>query len=131
MELISLNDFGKRIDDNGYYLEPTVKYIINLENEIYNQTKIFESFVIMGPAPAIKNYHAWLNEHGFNTVSPNPTNDFVASYYGVKPLWKTEYSQGVVVKAVNDDDYYIVMECSSKNRGYKHTQIIVTMGGCL
>lgn len=58
---------------------------------------------------------------------PNPTNEIVAPFYGIGPLWKTEYSQGVVVKAEDDDDYYIVMECSSKNKGYKHTKVILTM----
>lgn len=62
---------------------------------------------------------------------PNPTNEVVAPYYGVGPLWKTEYSQGIVVRAEDDDDYYIVMECSSKNKGYKHTKVILTMGGCM
>lgn len=85
----------------------------------------------MGPAPALTNYHAWLNENGFDIDMPNPTNKFVEPYYGVKPLWKTDYSQGIVVKAENEDDYYIVMECSRLNRGYKYTKIILTMAGCL
>lgn len=38
---------------------------------------------------------------------------------------------GIVVKAEEDDDYYIVMECSSKNTGFEHTQILLTMGGCM
>lgn len=50
---------------------------------------------------------------------------------GVKPLWKTDYSQGIVVMAEDESDYFIVMECSSRNRGYKHTKIILTMGGCM
>ena len=74
---------------------------------------------------------AWLFENGFNVDAPNPTNEVVACYYGVKPLWKTAYSQGVVVKAEKDSDYYIVMECSSKNKGYRHAQVILTMGGCM
>lgn len=31
--------------------------------------------------------------------------------------------------AENDNDYFIVMECSSKNKGYKHAKVILTMGG--
>ena len=31
----------------------------------------------------------------------------------------------------NDIDYYIVMECSNKNKGYKHLKVILTMGGCM
>ena len=95
------------------------------------QAEIITSFQVMGAPPAIKNYHAWLFENGFDIEVPNPTNEFVSAYYGVKPLWKTAYSQGVVVKAENDDDYFIVMECSNKNRGYKHTKIILTLGGCM
>ena len=76
-------------------------------------------------------YHAWLLENGFNVNSPNPTNEFVAQYYGIKPLWKTDYSQGIVVMDEYDSDYFIVTECSNKNKGYKHAKIILTMGGCI
>ena len=40
------------------------------------------------------------------------------------------FSQGIVVK-IDDDDFYIVMECSKKNKGYKNTKVILTLGGCL
>ena len=116
---------------DGYELIPTEKYMINIDEEMDYQMAILSSFKIMGPPPALKNYHAWLFENGFNVNSPNPTNEFVAPYYGVKPLWKTDYSQGIVVMAENDSDYYIVMECSNKNRGYKHTKVILTLGGCM
>lgn len=116
---------------DGYELIPTEKYMINIDEEMDYQMAILSSFKIMGPPPALKNYHAWLFENGFNVNSPNPTNEFVAPYYGVKPLWKTDYSQGIVVKDENDSDYYIVMECSNKNRGYKHTKVILTLGGCM
>ena len=33
--------------------------------------------------------------------------------------------------AENESDYYIVMECSGKNVGYKHTMVILTMGDCM
>lgn len=122
---------GMKVTTGGYELETNVKYVINLEDEIKYQFAILESFQIMGPAPALKNYHAWLYDNNFNVDLPNPTNVFVAPFYGVKPLWKTEFSQGVVVKAENEEDYYIVMECSRLNKGYKHTKIIVTLGGCL
>ena len=92
---------------------------------------IFASIQIMGPPPAIKNYHAWLFENGFDMNAPNPTNAVVSSYYGVKPLWKTPYSQGIVVMAEDEDDYFIVMECSNKNKGYKRTMVILTLGGCV
>ena len=105
--------------------------MIDIEEEMEFQMATMMSFQIMGPPPALKNYHAWLFENGFDVETPNPTNELVASYYGVKPLWKTDYSQGIVVKAENDSDYFIVMECSNKNKGYKHTQVILTLGGCM
>ncbi len=117
------------IDD--YELDPTEKYVVDIESEIEFQGAIMMSFQVMEPPLAIKNYHAWLFENGFDVEMPNPTNEFVAPYYGVKPLWKTAYSQGIVVKVENDDDYFIVMECSRENRGYKHTKIILTPGGCM
>lgn len=131
MKQITLHkDIQKKDSVDDYYLDPTEKYIINLEEELEFQASIMMSFQIIGPPPAIKNYHAWLIKNGFNVDEPNPTNEFVSGYYGVKSLWKTDYSQGIVVKNENDNDYYIVMECSGKNKGYKHTKIILTPGGC-
>ncbi len=130
MKKIKLNQNSETII-GGYILNPTEKYVINLAEEMEFQSAIMSSFQIMGYPPALKNYHAWLFENGFSVDAPNPTNEFVAPYYGVKPLWKTEYSQGIVVKAENDSDYFIVMECSDKNKGYKHTKVILTPGGCM
>lgn len=132
MKIIRLNDRSETIPSNNEYtLDPTERYVINLEDEMEFQSAIMMSFQVMGPPSALKNYHAWLFENGFNVELPNPTNEVVASYYGVKPLWKTDYSQGIVVMAEDESDYFIVMECSSRNRGYKHTKIILTMGGCM
>jgi len=132
MKIIKLNDkLEKGSSINEYTLDPTEKYVINLEEEMEFQLAIMMSFQVAGAPPAIKNYHAWLFENGFNVDAPNPTNEVVAPYYGVKPLWKTAYSQGIVVMAQNENDYFIVMECSSKNKGYKHTKVILTMGGCM
>lgn len=132
MKKINLNDsLLQQTSADEYILDPTEKYVIDLEKEIGFQSAIMASFQIMGAPPALKNYHAWLYENGFNLDAPNPTNEVVAPYYGVKPLWKTPYSQGIVVMADGDSDYYIVMECSSKNKGYKHTMVILTLGGCM
>lgn len=132
MEKIKLNkNMGELVESHGYELNPSKEYLINLENEIETQASILQSIQIMGAPEAIKDYHKWLKDNGFDIMYPNPTNDFVANYYGKKALWSTKLSQGIVVKAENDDDYYIVMECSRLNTGYKYTQIILTMGGCL
>ena len=132
MKKINLNDsLLQQTSADEYVLDPTEKYVIDLEKEIGFQSALMASFQIMGAPPALKNYHAWLYENGFNLDAPNPTNEVVAPYYGVKPLWKTPYSQGIVVMAEGDSDYYIVMECSSKNKGYKHAMVILTMGGCM
>ena len=132
MKHIKLNDLSNIGNTTGeYILDPTEKYVISLEDEIEFQMATFRAFQIMGTPPALKNYHAWLYENGFGVETSNPTNDVVAPYYGVKPLWKTGYSQGIVVMADNESDYYIVMECSDKNTDYKHTMVILTMGGCM
>lgn len=129
---IRLNEaFDNENATDEYILQPTEKYVIDIEKELDFQMAIMTSFRVVGPPHALKNYHAWLFENGFNVKPPNPTNEFVAKYYGVKPLWKTDYSQGIVVKDEQDSDYYIVMECSRKNTGYKNTMIILTLGGCM
>ena len=130
MKKIRLNNVNKTSSDE-YALNPLEKYIISIDEEMEFQMAILSSFQIMGAPPALKNYHAWLFENKFDIDNPNPTNEFVSQYYGVKPLWKTPYSQGIVVKAENEEDYFIVMECSNKNKGYKHTIVILTLGGCL
>ena len=132
MKKINLSDsIENEMSVDGYRLDPTEKYVINLLEEIEFQQSIMMSFQVMGSPPALKNYHAWLFENGFSVEAPNPTNEFVAKYYGVKPLWKTDYSQGIVVKDEKDSDYFIVMECSNKNKGYKHTILILTLVGCM
>lgn len=129
---IRMNEvFDNENATDEYILQPTKKYVIDIEKELDFQMAIMTSFRVVGPPPALKNYHAWLLENGFNVEVPNPTNEFVARYYGVKPLWKTDYSQGIVVRNEHDNDYYIVMECSRKNKGYKHAKVILTMGGCM
>ena len=105
MKRIRLNDIEKTSNDE-YALNPIEKYVINIDEEMEFQMAILASFQIMGPPPALKNYHAWLYENGFNIDMPNPKNDLVAQYYGGKPLWRTPYSQGVVVRAENEEDYF-------------------------
>ena len=102
MKRIRLNGIEKTSNDE-YALNPIEKYVINIDEEMEFQMAILASFQIMGPPPALKNYHAWLYETGLNIDMPNPKNDLVAQYYGVKPLWRTPYSQGVVVRAENED----------------------------
>ena len=131
MQKIKLNKgFGEIVKAHGYELDPTKKYIINIKDELEQQMGIMNAVQTMG-LTAIKDYHKWLTDNGFDANMPNPTNNLVEKYYGVKPLWKTDLSQGIVVKAENEDDYFIVMECSRLNEGFKYTQIILTLGGCL
>lgn len=133
MKKISLNHIDKNLNStlDDYHLDLTEEYVINLKEELQFQIDILMAFQIMGFPPALKNYHAWLYNNNFSYELPNPTNEVVAPYYGVGPLWKTEYSMGIAVRAEDDEDYYIVMECSRKNKGYKHTKIILTLGGCM
>lgn len=131
MQKIKLNrDFGQTIKAHGFELDATKKYVINLDDEFEQQVSIMQAVQMMG-LPAIEDYHTWLEDNGFDVNMPNPTNAFVEKSYGVKPLWRTELSQGIVVREESDDDYYIVMECSRLNEGFKYTQIIVTLGGCM
>ena len=131
MKKIKLNkDFGKVVIAHSYELDPTEQYYICLEEEVEQQHSILSAVTTMG-LPALNDYYKWLKDNGFNVDMPNPKNSFIAPYFGNKPLWTTDLSQGIVVKAENDDDYYVVMECSRQNTGFKYTQIILTLGGCM
>lgn len=56
MKTIKLNDkFAAKDFSNVYTLDPTEKYVINLEEEMQFQLAIMQSFQIMGFPPAIKN----------------------------------------------------------------------------
>jgi len=132
MKKIQLNDnMGALVAPHGFTLDPTEEYVIDVLKELETQNAIMASFQVMGAPTAINDYHNWLKDNGFDVMMPNPTNEFVSNYYGKQALWKTKYSQGIVVKAVDDDDYFIIMECSNLNEGYKYTQVLVTPGGCM
>ena len=84
---IHLNQMASNEKDE-YELDPSEKYVINMDEELEFQTAIMMAIEVMGSPPALKNYHAWLFKNHFNSDSPNPTNDFVAPYYGAKPFLK-------------------------------------------
>ena len=135
MKKLNLNqNMGNLVTPHGYKIDPKEQYYICLDDEIEQQANIADTVRIMG-LPALSDYHKWLKNNGFDVNMPNPTNAFVSAYFGVKPLWTTDLSQGVVVKNKvddeEDDDYYIIMECSRENEGFKYTQIILTMVGCM
>ena len=132
MKELKLNEgFEQNVVHHGYALDPKEEYVIKLANEQDQQSAIASSVQLM-ELPAINDYHNWLDDNGFfYQGTPIPTNEFVSGYFGKKPLWSTDYSQGIVVKSNEDDDYYIIMECSRLNEGFKYTQIIVTPGGCM
>ena len=66
MKKIKLNeDAGKITSNDEYILDPTEEYVIDIEKEMDFQMATMMSFQIMGPPPALKNYHAWLFEIGF------------------------------------------------------------------
>jgi len=131
MTKIKLNqDMGKAVLASGYKLDPKEQYCICLEDEIESQGAIFQAIQTM-KLPAIEDYYNWLEENSFSSELPDPTNAFVAPYFGTAPLWITNSSQGIIMKCENDDDYYIIMECSRENEGFKYTQIILTPAGCM
>ena len=130
-ELLILNSRSAVGSSCGRYaLDPGCQYVIDAHVEGLRSIRLFELFRQCGFPPAIKNWHAWLFKQGFSAEVPNVTNSSVAEYYGVKPLWCTDYSQGLVVRAIDEDDYFVVMECGHACGGYVHLQILLTPGGC-
>lgn len=130
MKRIKLNKyFGEIVIAHGYELDPTEQYEINIMDELKQQKAILDAVRTMGLS-CLSDYHKWLTASGFNADMPNPTNSFVSKFYGKKALWSNDLSQGLVVKG-DDGDYYIIMECSRLNKGFRYTQIILTLGGCL
>lgn len=130
MEKLKLNkDMGKLVKGSGYKLDASKEYVINLDDEIQEQISILQAVQMMG-LEAMNDWWKWLEKNGFDAVQPNPTNSYVEGFYGKKPLWQSNLSQGLVVKD-EFDDYYIIMECSREIEGFKYTQIVLTVGGCV
>ncbi len=130
--LIKLNkNMGEYVKPHGYELDPTQSYELLFLQEIESQISIIQAVNQHG-LPALIDYQNWLkdNEIDMNQKPLMISNDLVSKYYGNKPLWKTDLSQGIVMKDLTDGDYYIVMECSRLNEGFKYTQILLTLGGC-
>lgn len=129
--LINLNaDMGEFVEPHGYELDPTKKYEIIYANEIETQIAIIQAVNRYG-LPALRDYRDWLaNNNIVYDKTPVISNEFVSQFYGKQPLWKTELSQGIVMKDFIDGDYYIIMECSRLNEGFKYTKILLTLGGC-
>lgn len=115
---------GKLEIAHGYVLDPRKEYIIDYDYEEEEQLRISMAVQMFG-LPALNDYHTWLEANGFDSEFPNPTNKVLSKFYGKKCLWKTELSQGIVVKNT-EGEYCIVMECSRLNTGFKYTQIILT-----
>lgn len=129
--LINLNkDMGEFVQPHGYELDPTKKYEIIHANEIESQIAIIQAVNRYG-LPALRDYNDWLeNNNIVYDKTPVISNEFVSQFYGKEALWKTELSQGIVMKDFIDGDFYIVMECSRLNEGFKYTKIMLTLGGC-
>lgn len=121
-EYIKLNkDMGKICKPHGFELDPTKKYIIKLSDELKSQKSILQAFKIMGDDGLLSDWWEWLDENGFDSNLPNPTNKYVEKFFGKEPLWKNERSQALVIKNYEDDDFYIVMECGRTTAGpYLH-----------
>ncbi|EIA6415352.1 hypothetical protein K7U79_000105 [Listeria monocytogenes] len=67
MKKIKLNEnLEKAPSIDGYKLDPTEKYVINIEDEMEFQSAMMMAFQIMETPPGLKNYHAWLFENDFN-----------------------------------------------------------------
>lgn len=123
---INLNpDFGMAVRKrDGYLLRGDIKYLIDYEEEASVQEAIMASVLVMGPPEGLKDYHRWLKRN--KTNEENMNLELLDMHYGIKSLWETKYSQGLVMKDIQGK-YYIVLDCSRENTGYKYSQIIVFM----
>lgn len=97
--LINLNtDMGEFVQPHGYELDPTKKYEIIYSNEIESQIAIIQAVNRYG-LPALRDYSDWLVDNNIDfDGQPKISNEFVSQFYGEKPLWKTELSQGIVMR---------------------------------
>ena len=137
---IKLNkDFGKFVERHEYELDPYRQYVIDMDSEIKQQSAIYAACSIMGGRP-LHDYYDYLHKNkmgNYNRIKnyckikvEKLTNEHFSQFWGKGPLWKTEYSQGLVVKG-EDGDFYILCECSYLVTGYKYSQIVCTPGGCM
>lgn len=126
MKKIKLNEnVNNPTKTQGFELNPSEEYIINMDDEFGQQTAIMASAQTM-ELTCIKDYHKWLLDNDIDGYKPNPSKELLLKFYGKEPLWKTEDSQGLVIKDENEDSFYILMECSGSIPNFKYAQIILT-----
>lgn len=122
---IFLNErMGTIVLEHDYELVPSYKYLINLENEKEIQDANLKAMALMGPPRGIDDFSKWLERNNYSLDNMEITNENIIKYYGKEALWKTIYSQGLVVKDEITNKYYIVIECSRLNEGYQYSKII-------
>lgn len=136
-------DMGLFVPPHGFELNAEEELVFDFiaDADVIAFTPITAS--MMGWPRGMEDFWNWCEENDFPSDVGIDTmvsgdlkrawsvpEDFVKEYYGKKPLWTTEYSQGIVVREKNDDDYYVVVECSRENEGWKYARILATPGGC-
>ncbi len=126
MKKIKLNEnINNPMKPQGYELNPSEEYVINMDDEFDQQSAIMASAQMM-ELTCIKDYHKWLLDNDIDGYNPNPSKELLSKFYGKEPLWQTEESQGLVIKDENEDSFYILMECSGSNQNFKYAQIVLT-----
>lgn len=135
-------NMGLLVPPHGFELNAENELVFDFiaDSDIIANTIYISS--ILGWPRAMEDFWNWCEKNNFPSLVGTDEisgevkrvwripEDFVKEYYGKKSLWKTEYSQGIVVREKNSDDYYIVVECSRENEGWKYARILVTPGGC-
>lgn len=136
-------DMGLLVPPHGFELNAEEELVFDFiaDSDVIAYVPVTAS--IMGWPRGMEDFWNWCEENNFpSDVGVDEMfsgevkrgwsvpEDFVKEYYGKKPLWTTKYSQGIVVREKNDDDYYVVVECSRENEGWKYARILATPGGC-
>lgn len=129
-----LDKIGKPCLPHTYELDGNNKYIIK-EDKYYfehNCNMLFTIEALGGMQNQdckriIKDYNNIVYK-----VCPAGDKKELASYYGKGPIWKNNYTQGIVVKLLDNNiiTYEILVECSNLCTGFKYSKFVPSDAEC-
>lgn len=129
-------NLGKWVPSHGYTVNPYKKHVFDSEKDWEAIALTMFTIGACGQPKAFEDYWKWCEENNVPTSvidgikTYHIPNELAAKFYGEGPLWETPYSQGIVIREKKEDDYYVMLECSKNNPGWKYAKILLTPYGC-
>jgi hypothetical protein len=137
MELLKLNpnpeELIKLTKPHGYEIDPSKSYYIDIsDNHEFEHVMLTQQLrELVNETKGMKSYKKFCKKYNLESDSGNEDNaikKIVKNHFpNGGPLWKDEFSQGIIVEVDDLGNVGIVVEMSRENTGFKYTRILATV----